>query len=377
MGIRCFRARTIFRSMVAVAVIALALSPVGCARPQPRSGAQSETSSTSSSGSSVPPGVTASTDTTTPFESAADTISRIVVNVGISQKLATPQGGSQTVPTGNGSGIIIRSDGYVLTNDHVVAGSTSLVVGLGMSQVPAKIIGRDPSSDLAVIKINRTNLVAAVPGDPKKLRRGQWVIAVGSPFGLERTVTSGIVSALNRSTLDPTGATPATYTNLIQTDAAINPGNSGGALATLDGRVVGVNALTESPTGASAGVGLSIPFDFALEIANQLIKSGHAVHPYIGVAVIDLDAHVASVLGVRGVTKGALVQSITRGAPASKAGIRKGDVITSIGGVAVTDSPTFFAAMRAQTIGATVPVRIVRAGKPTTLQVAIVAGRIG
>ena len=376
MGIRCFGTRPIFRSAATVAILALTLSLFGCSQPQSRP-ATGSSGSPQSSGSSVPPGVTASAETTTPFESAADTVSRIVVNVAISQNVATLQGGSQSVPTGNGSGIIIRPDGYILTNDHVVAGATSLLVGLGMNQIPAKVVGRDPSSDLAVIKINRTNLIAAVPGDPKKLRRGQWVIAVGSPFGLERTVTSGIVSALNRSTLDPTGATPAAYTNLIQTDAAINPGNSGGALATLDGHVVGVNSLSESPTGASAGVGLSIPFDFALEIANQLIKSGHAVHPYIGVAVIDLDAHVASVLGVRGVTKGALVQSITRGAPASKAGIKRGDVITSIGGVAVTDSPTFFAAMRAQTIGATVPVRIVRAGKPKTLQVTIVGGRNG
>ena len=373
MGIRYFRARPILCSMTVAAMMALSFSLIGCSQLQrPSNGS----GSTQTSDSAVAPGVTASAETTTAFESAADTVSRIVVNVAISQNVATLQG-SQSVPTGNGSGIIIRSDGYILTNDHVVAGSTSLLVGLGMSQIPAKVVGRDPSTDLAVIKINRSNLFAAVPGDPKKLKRGQWVIAVGSPFGLERTVTAGIVSALNRSTLDPTGATPAAYTNLIQTDAAINPGNSGGALATLDGHVVGVNSLSESPTGASAGVGFSIPFDFALEIADQLIKSGHAVHPYIGVAVIDLDRHVASVLGVRGVTQGALVQSITAKAPAAKAGIRRGDVITEIGGIAVTDSPKFFAAMRAQTIGATVPVKIVRAGKPLTLHVTVVAGRTG
>ena len=372
MNTRVHRSGLVVGLELSLTAVVLATVLAGCASPRPAGSG----SNTPSSGTQVPPGVTNSTAATTPFESAADLVTRSVVNVAISEAVPSPSG-SQQVQTGNGSGIIIRPDGYILTNNHVVAGSTSILVGLGMNQIPAKIIGQDPSTDLAVIKIARTGLIAAVPGDPQALQRGQWVIAVGSPFGLERTVTAGIVSALNRSTVDQTGATSAAYTNLIQTDAAINPGNSGGALATLDGKVVGVSSLDESPSGASAGVGFAIPIDFALSIADQLIKTGHAVHPYIGVAVIDLDAHVASVLGIKGATQGALVQSVTKSGPAAKAGIKKGDVISAIGGLPVTDSATMFAALRAQKIGATVPVEIVRNGKKSTVMLTIGSGATG
>ncbi len=336
-------------------------------------GSASTPSAGANANSATPLAPTGSSEATSAFESAAATVSRVVVNVSISQNFATPQG-NQPVTTGNGSGIIIRQDGYILTNDHVVNGSNGLLVGLGMRQVPAKIVGEDPSTDLAVIKIARTGLAAAQAGSPRSLKRGQWVIAVGSPYGLERTVTTGIVSALNRSTVDQNGATPAAYTNLIQTDAAINPGNSGGALATLDGKIVGVNSLTESPTGASAGIGLSIPFDFAMSIAEQLMKTGHAVHPYVGVGVIDLDQIVAATLGVKGVTQGALIQNVVTGSPGAKAGLKAGDVITSIGGQVVVDSATLFAALRAQSIGKTVPFGVVRGGKALTVQVTIGAG---
>lgn len=364
--------RTAIAAWLLGALIVLAALGSGCVLPAP----QVRTPSTSSANSASPLEPTGSTDATTAFESAATSVSRVVVNVAVSQNFNTPQG-RQPIETGNGSGIIISPDGYILTNDHVVHGSNGLKVGLGMRQIPAKIVGEDPSTDLAVIKVARTNLFTAQPGDPQALKRGQWVIAVGSPFGLERTVTAGIVSALNRSTVDPTGATPAAYTNLIQTDAAVNPGNSGGALATLDGRIVGVNSLSESPTGVSAGVGLAIPFDFAMSIARQLIATGHAVHPYIGVSVIDLDQHVATTLGVTGVTEGALVQTIAPGSPALKAGMQAGDVIVAIGGQPVTDSATLFAALRAQAIGKTAAVDIVRGGQPLTLHIPVAAGSTG
>jgi serine protease Do len=370
---------------VALLVGAVALGSGGCAAPtgtttpsteqahQNAGSGQFPSSNLAAMGD--PPGVTANA-TSTPFETAADTVSRVVVNVSISQNFTTPQG-NQSIPTGNGSGIVLTPDGYILTNDHVVAGSNGLMVGLGMQQIPAKIVGEDPSTDLAVIKISRTGLFAAEAGDPTTLRRGQWVIAVGSPFGLERTVTAGIVSALNRSTVDPTGNSPAAYTNLIQTDAAVNPGNSGGALATLDGKIVGVNTLTESTTGESAGVGLAIPFDFAMSIASQLMKTGHAVHPYIGVSVIDVDPHVATSLGIKGATQGALVQKIAGGGPAALAGIKVGDVIQSVGGQSVTDSATLFAAVRSQSIASTVPIDVIRDGKALTVQVKIGAGSTG
>ena len=382
MGGHEWRRRYAVGAAVVVAVgvlLGATLLPSGCTAPPARSSTEASPTAGAPAGgvnSATPLNPTGSGEATSAFESAAAHVSEVVVNVSISQDFSTSHG-NQAVTTGNGSGIVIRQDGLILTNDHVVNGASRLLVGLGMRQMPATIVGEDPSTDLAVIKIAATGLVAAQPGASRALRRGQWVIAVGSPYGLERTVTSGIISALNRATVDPSGATPAAYTNLIQTDAAINPGNSGGALATLDGKIVGVNSLTESPNGASAGVGLAIPFDFAMSIANQLIETGHAIHPYIGVGVIDLDQHVAQTLGVRGVTQGVLIQNIAATSPARSAGLKVGDVITSVGGQVVIDSATFFAALRAQAIGKIASVAIVRSGKPQTIQVVIGAGKNG
>ena len=187
MSVRAARWRCLALSaVVAAAMMVLGTGMAGCSNSTPLLG--------SGSGAQVPPGSAAAGDQSTAFENATDVVSRSVVNVTTQQSVTTPQGGSQNVSTGNGSGIIIRPDGYILTNNHVVAGSSALLVGLGMNQIPATVVGRDPSTDLAVIKIARTNLTAAVPGNASALRRGQWVIAVGSPFGLERTVTTGIDS---------------------------------------------------------------------------------------------------------------------------------------------------------------------------------------
>ncbi len=307
-----------------------------------------------------------------PFVAPAATVKKVVVNVGIQANVPGTRG-AQTV--GNGSGVIIRSDGYILTNNHVVAGSTGVTAIIDSQTVPAKVVGGDASTDLAVIKVSKSGLTAAAIGKPSELEVGDWVVAVGYPFGVGKTVTHGIVSALGRSTLAPV-STPqgsssvAAYTDLIQTDAPINPGNSGGALATLDGKVVGVNTLIESPSGASAGIGFAIPIDFAMRVADQLIKTGKAVHPFLGVGVVTLTPSLASQAGVEA-TQGVLVRQVLRGGPAAKAGMKVNDVIVQLAGIPVTGLEDLYAALRQQTIGQTVPVVVVRGKQRLTLQVTI------
>jgi S1-C subfamily serine protease len=358
-------------SLVATALVAVLVAAVlaltGCAAsPSPKQGPQT-----------VPSGKLPTSDETNEFAPGAALLSKVVVYVEIQSAFTSPNG-TTYVPIGNGSGIVLRSDGYILTNDHVVKDADRVVVTLGPKHVTAKVVGRDPFTDLAVIKVDSTGLAPAVIGDSSKLKVGQWVLAVGSPFGLSHSVSAGIVSALDRDTFDPQPKAPAAYTNLIQTDAAINPGNSGGALGTLDGKVVGVNSITESPSGVNAGVGFAIPIDFAVSVADQLIKTGHAVHPYIGATVIDVDAHVAAELGLpASADRGALVQRVAPKSPAARAGLAQDDVITSLAGQAVTDGGSFWSALSDQKSGTTIPVVIIRNGKPMTLRITIGSGAQG
>jgi putative serine protease PepD len=235
--------------------------------------------------------------------------------------------------------------------------------------VPAKIVGTDPSSDLAVVKVDRTGLTAAEFGSSSSLRVGETVVAVGSPFGLDKTVTSGIVSALHRSSLQSQGAGSITqYTNLIQTDAPINPGNSGGALADINGRVVGINTLIQTGGAQqSAGIGFAIPIDYAKDIADQLISTGRAVHPYLGISMVTVDSTVISQLGLTAGTTGVLVQDVAVGSPADKAGLLKNDVIVSLGGVAIAAVEDAFAAIRSRKVGEKVEIVVLRGGTKTTL----------
>lgn len=360
------------RSSVLALFVAAALL-AACA-PGTTGGAANNT--TAPATSSVPP-VSSSGTTASPFIAPGAAVRKVVVNVGIEGHVPGSRG-AQNI--GNGSGIIIRPDGYILTNDHVVSGGTAVTAQIGTETIPAKVVGQDPTTDLAVIKVDRTGLTPATIGDPSKLQVGEWVIAVGYPFGVGATVTHGIVSALGRSTLapqstpNPHGSSAATssvaaYTDLIQTDAPINPGNSGGALATLDGSVVGVNTLIESQSGVSAGVGFAIPIDFAMKVADQLIKTGKAVHPFLGILITD--ASNANAQGSTTATQGVFVQEVQPGRAAANAGLRAGDVIISLGGMPVTDVEDLYAALRQQTIGQSVPVVILRNGKQQTLQVTI------
>jgi putative serine protease PepD len=307
-----------------------------------------------------------------PIEAAAAKVLPSVLNVAVSKTVATPFGNSTS--SGVASGIIVRSDGYVLTNNHVVEGADKIVVRLGTDDVTARVVGTDPSSDLAVIKVDRTGLPAATLGTSGNLQVGQTVVALGSPFGLDKTVTSGIISALHRSDLAQSGTSVAAYTNLIQTDAAINPGNSGGALVDLLGRVVGVNTLIFSNSGSpqSAGIGFAIPVDYAKSIADQLIAGKKVEHPYMGISAVTIDESLAAQYGLP-VTSGALVQNVAAGSPAERAGLKDGDIIVKVGGQPVRSFEEVLAAIRSSSIGQTLSVEVIRKARHLTVNVTLVS----
>ncbi|MEI8084331.1 MAG: trypsin-like peptidase domain-containing protein, partial [Actinomycetes bacterium] len=301
-----------------------------------------------------------------------------VVNVTIQQAVIDPFNGTKRYrDLGNGSGVMIRPDGYILTNNHVIEDADRIMISVGVDKKEARVVGVDRSTDLAVIKVEGTGYPAVDIGSSKDLEVGQWVMAVGSPFGLEKTVTSGIVSALQRSeqAQGQTANDITTYTNLIQTDAAINPGNSGGALVDAQGRLVGLNSLIQSPSGGvgaaqSAGIGFAIPGDFAISIADQLISSGKATHPYMGVATQTVSEPIAVQYGLN-VKSGALVRVVTPGSPADKGGLKANDIIVKIGSQPVTSVEDVFAANRSYKIGETVPVQVVRGNQNLTFDVVL------
>jgi S1-C subfamily serine protease len=288
-----------------------------------------------------------------------------VVNISVEQQFRnTYTGAVEWREVSNGSGVIIREDGYILTNYHVIADANRIVVTVGVQDVEAQIAGADPSTDLAVLKIAGTGHPAIEYGSSADLEVGQFVLAVGSPFGLEKTVTAGIISALQR-TPEGEGLGIARYTNLIQTDAAINPGNSGGALVDGSGKLIGINTLIQSPAGAvgapqSAGIGFAIPIDFARTVADQLIETGRAIHPYLGVQSVTIDENLAARfdLPVKG---GALVQFVEVGSPAADAGIRRGDIIVRAGNRDIMQAEDLIALVRSSNVGDVLDITVVRA----------------
>jgi serine protease Do len=226
-----------------------------------------------------------------------------------------------------GSGFLLSPDGYVMTNAHVVEGSDEVTVTLtDKREFKAKIIGSDARTDVALLKIEATALPFVKVGDVNRMRVGEWVIAIGSPFGLESTVTAGIISAKQRETGD--------YLQLLQTDVAINPGNSGGPLINMRGEVVGINSQILSPSGTSAGISLAIPIDEAIRVSDQLRASGHVTRGRIGVQIGAVSRQVAETLGL-GKPIGALVEGVQAGLPADKAGVEAGDIITKVQGKTV------------------------------------------
>ncbi|HKO90874.1 MAG TPA: DegQ family serine endoprotease [Polyangiaceae bacterium] len=230
-------------------------------------------------------------------------------------------------PRGVGSGFILTADGFVMTNAHVVDGASEVLVTLvDKREFKAKIVGADKRTDVAVVKIDATNLPAVKVGDISKLRVGEWVMAIGSPFGLENTVTAGIVSAKQRDTGD--------YLPFIQTDVAINPGNSGGPLINMRGEVVGINSQIYSRSGGFMGISFSIPIDEAIRVSDQLRSNGRVSRGRIGVQIDQVTKDVAESLGL-GKAQGALVRGVEAGSPGEKAGIEPGDIITRFDGKAI------------------------------------------
>ena len=241
----------------------------------------------------------------------------------------TPQPDEEQ-PRGVGSGFILTADGFVMTNAHVVEGADEVIVTLpDKREFKAKIIGADKRSDVAVVKIEATGLPAVKIGDINRLRVGEWVMAIGSPFGLENTVTAGIVSAKQRDTGD--------YLPFIQTDVAINPGNSGGPLINMRGEVVGINSQIYSRSGGFQGISFAIPIDEAARVSDQLRSSGRVTRGRIGVQIEQVSKEIAESIGL-GKPQGALVRGVESGAPADKAGIEAGDVITKFDGKQIEKS---------------------------------------
>jgi serine protease Do len=248
-------------------------------------------------------------------------------------------------PGGEGSGFIVSSDGYVLTNAHVVDEAEEVTVKLtDRREFKAKVVGLDKPTDVAVLKIDAQALPVVRLGDPKKLRPGEWVIAIGSPFGFDNSVTAGIVSATARGLPDG----DSNYVNFIQTDVAVNPGNSGGPLFNLAGEVVGINSQIYSRSGGYMGISFAIPIDLAVNVRDQIIAKGRVSRGKIGVQIQPVDAALAESFGLDR-PRGALVGSVEAGGPAAKAGIRQGDIILSANGTTIERSeqlPTIIGVIR-------------------------------
>ncbi len=267
---------------------------------------------------------------------------------------------------GLGSGVIVSPEGYVLTNHHVIEGAADIEVQLidGRS-ASARVVGTDPETDLAVLHIDLPGLPTAVFGDPSRLQVGDAVLAIGNPFNVGQTVTSGIVSALGRNRLGI-----STFENFIQTDAAINPGNSGGALVDVDGQLVGINTAIYSRGGGSLGIGFAIPVDVAREVLVALVRDGRVTRGWIGVEPRDLTPEFATHLGLA-VQRGVLITGVMHGGPAGQAGLLPGDVVVRVGGREVGDTRQLLDAVAALTPGAEVPIGVQRRGQALELPVRI------
>jgi serine protease Do len=266
---------------------------------------------------------------------------------------------------GLGSGVIISADGYIATNNHVVDGADQLLVTLEDGrELTAKVVGRDPLTDIAVVKVDAKDLPAVTFADTAKIEVGDRVLAIGNPFGIGETVTSGIVSAKGRRVgilSDVRG-----YENFIQTDAAINPGNSGGALVDIDGRLIGINTAILSRNGGFQGVGLAVPANLVSQVAEGLVKEGKVVRGFLGVSVQDITPALAESFNLHS-RQGALVAQVEPESPAARAGLKEGDVITGVDGDAVADSNKLTLVISAYAPGAKVNLNVLRDGKAEEL----------
>ncbi len=305
------------------------------------------------------------------FTSVAERVSPSVVSVRVEARLPTegvmqmpfgPFGGAphdDGIAHGNGSGLVIRPDGYILTNNHVIQYATRIEVQLqdGRS-FPAEVVGTDLATDLAVLRIPARDLTPLEFADSRGVRPGQWAIAIGSPFGLDYSITTGVVSSVGRA-----GLGMNEIEDYIQTDASINPGNSGGPLVDLDGRVIGVNTMI---IGRGAGIGFAVSSELARRVATQILEHGRVRRPWIGVSFQELTPELAAAfsLGDRG-RSGALIADVVRDGPAARAGLRSGDVVTGVDGEPVREGRDLLRAVLRHDVGARVRLEVMRAGRRT------------
>jgi len=322
------------------------------------------------------PATTATTPPSGSFRLAAQKASAAVVSINTSQNARrSPQqmdpwfkfffGEQPSEPqVGLGSGVIVSADGYILTNNHVVEGADEIEVVLNDSRrSKAKVIGTDPDSDLAVLKIELERLPVIVVGNSNALQVGDQVMAIGNPFGVGQTVTSGIVSALGRNQLGIN-----TFENFIQTDAAINPGNSGGALVDIDGHLMGINTAIYSRSGGSMGIGFAIPATTAKMVLEGLVKDGQVTRGWIGVEPNELTAELAQTFGVT-TQQGVIITGVLQDAPAAKGGMRPGDVVTRVAGQEVRNVAELLSAVAALKPDVQAAFEVQRADGTTTLNI--------
>lgn len=320
-------------------------------------------------------------ETDEPVVAAAAAAVPAVVNIDVTQR--SSMGGTSGLPSshpsipsgGNGSGVAFRrapgGGTYILTNNHVVENAASITVGSPAGKTwPGTVVGRDADSDIAVVKIDG-DLPVIKLGDSKNLQVGQTVVAIGSPYGLEHSVTSGVISALGRTLADvSTVDRSQPLIDTIQTDAAINPGSSGGALVDRQGRLIGVNAAIYSESGSAAGIGFAVPVDAAIAVADQMIAGRKVTHPFIGLVGSTITPLTASQKKLP-VQEGALVESVMENFGAAKAGVRPGDIVTAVDGVKTTSMAGLVAQVRKHAVGTDATLTVLRKGKTLTLKVKI------
>ncbi len=279
-----------------------------------------------------------------------------------------PEGGLQPQPrTGAGSGVIVDARrGYIITNHHVIDGADEITVTLRDGrEFTAKKLGSDQGTDIALLQIDAENLTALPIGDSGKLLVGDYVIAIGNPFGLGHTVTAGIVSALGRSGLNIEG-----YEDFIQTDASINPGNSGGPLVNIRGEIVGINSAIIAPSGGNVGIGFAVPSSMMKSVMDQLIEHGEVSRGQIGITISSLNPSMAANLGLS-VREGALVNSVVRDSPAEKAGVEAGDVVTAVDGSPIRDATALRNRVGLSRSGSSVTLKVLRDGRERDIRVTI------
>jgi serine protease DegQ len=315
------------------------------------------------------------------FHDAVGRATPSVVNIFTSKEVRSPllsdplfrrffgdQFGESQRASSLGSGVIVSAAGYILTNHHVVEAADEIEVALSDGKkLAAQVVGADPETDLAVLRVQGNGLPTITFGDSDRLRVGDPVLAIGNPFGFGQTVTSGIVSALGRRGLEIT-----TFENFIQTDAAINPGNSGGALVDARGDLVGINTAIYSRTGNSLGIGFAIPVSTAKSVLEQIVKTGTVTRGWIGVEVQEITPALAQTFAL-GEARGTLIAGVLRGGPADRAGVKPGDVLTAVNGEAVGDPPAMLNVVAALVPGSSAKMSLLRKSKP--VEVTITVGR--